>query len=171
MRSHLHLAGMAVMAYRRPDGSIGWQRVFRNGVTIGGVNWLQESGFRAGTQAPNIYAGLIASAGFTAVNNTTDTHSSHPGWVEWTSLASATRPIWQPSAANGGLMGTLAPAVFLINADGAIKGSFLTTIANVGSTAAGVLYNTAVAQTELDVEAGGTLDVSFAVRLTIPVGG
>lgn len=171
MNSILSIEGLAILAYRRPDGSFGWKRVARNGVTMGGVDWLQESGFRAGAQAVNIYAGLINESGFTGIDNTNDTHASHPGWVEWTSLASLTRPTWVASAPNGGLLGTSSPAVFSISADGQIRGAFLTTIANVGSVAAGVLYNTAVLLAGLDVEAGGTIDVSFAVRLANPVGG
>lgn len=172
MQTRIKFSGHAVFAYRRPDGSHGWNRIVRNGVTMAGVTWLLETNFRLGPPSVNVYAGLIAELGFTGVDNTNDTHASHPGWVEWTSLASAVRPVWLASPANGGLLGTLTPATFNITSDGFIRGAFLTTGANVGSTDPSfVLYNTVVALAGLEVEAGGSLDVSFAVRLSIPLGG
>ncbi len=62
-------------------------------------------------------------------------------------------------------MGTSVAARFYIAGDGQIRGAFLTTVPTVGSVSSGVLYNTAVAAAGYDVSNGGTLDVSFAVRL------
>jgi len=157
----------AQLVYRHPDGRLGWFRTIPNKVTIEAVNWLATTGFQGGPQATSIYAMLIASSGYLS-SDENDTHASHPGWSEWVALTPATRPIWQPSAANGGTLGTLFPATFTFTGDGFIKGTGLTTVATVGSLAGGVgniLYNTAIATTPLAVATGGTLDVSFVLRL------
>mgnify|MGYP006946113478 CR=1 FL=1 len=164
MRLRVPITGHAVLVYRRPDGSFGWTRTLRNGVTVQGCDWLLTTGFLGGTVPAAIYGGLIDGSGFTAVSGS-DTHMSHPGWSEYAALDSLTRPLWTPLPANGGLLGTQVPARFIFSADGSVKGAFLTTVADVGSVAAGTLYNTVEAATAFDVEAGGQLDVSFAVRL------
>lgn len=164
MRHRVPITGHAVLMYRRPDGSIGWTRTLRNAVTTEGCNWLLTTNFLGGSVAAAIYGGLIDGAGYTGVN-AADTHQSHPGWSEYAALDSLTRPIWTASAANAGLLGTVVPCRFNFTAAGSIQGAFLATVADVGSVAAGTLYNTVVSLTPFDVEAGGQLDVSFAVRL------
>jgi hypothetical protein len=158
------VSGYAAVCYWNPDGSIGWTGIWQNGVTTEGVNFLLNTGFLGLPQPATIYALLIDQGGYSAVN-VADQHNSHPGWNEWAGISNPTRPVWSPAAANGGLMGTGTPARFFISADGQIIGASLTTISGIGSLAAGVLYNTAVAIDPLDVANGGTLDVSFAVRL------
>lgn len=158
------LAGLAILYYQRPDGSHGWTCTVRNGVKIEGCNWLLNTYFRNGPVSPLIYAGLVANAGYVS-QSVTDRHDSHSGWNEWAALNSPTRPVWTPGAANGGLMGTSNPARFVFTSAGSIRGAFLSTISQVGSVAAGVLYNTAITRAGLAVEDGGQLDVTFAVRL------
>jgi hypothetical protein len=160
------IIGHAVLHYTKPDGTIGWVRTVRNGVTIEGCNWILETVFRGGTQSPLIYAGLVNSAAYSAVNSL-DTHALHAGWTEFSGLLSATRPIWTPAAAVGGLMGTTAAASFSIAADGFIRGVFLSNISAVGSTAPGILYNTAINVTPLAVANGGILAVTFAARIGV----
>lgn len=163
-RTKVPLSGSAVYFYRRPDGTHGWTRHARNGVTTEGCNWLLETCFRALPQSSLIYAGLITEAGF-VTQAVTDTHASHPGWSEWTAINVATRPTWTATPPTGGVIGTLAPASFTITTAGEIRGAFLSTVAAVGSVAAGVLYNTAIAISPMAVEVGGVLDVFFTVRI------
>lgn len=163
-RTALRLRGRAVLRYIRPDGRHGWTRWLRNGVTWEGVNWLLEVGFRAGTQSPELYCGLITNAGFSAVD-INDTHMSHAGWSEFTGYLEGARVAWQPQAANGGLMGTLASAQFNISVAGEIRGCFLATVDTLGSVGAGTLYNTVQAVSGLPVDIGGTLSVRPSVRI------
>ncbi len=164
MQTPSAVLGQAVLLYRNPDGTVGWARALQNGVKWEGANWLLSVGFLSTPQPAAIYGMLIAEVGYTD-QDINDTHSSHPGWSEWTAIVDPTRPVWVPLPANGGQLGTLTPARFNISSTGQIRGFALTTISTLGSLAAGVLYNTAIARDPLDVEAGGTLDVSPAVRL------
>lgn len=158
------VTGNADLQYWNPDGSKGWRASISNGVTYEGINYLWEAGIRSGFQGSGFRAGLITTAAYIQVSRN-DTHDSHPGWGEWTALLSATRPLWTPLPANGGLLGTLTPAHFDFTSAGQIIGAFLSTISVVGSTSPGVLYNTAVAFTGYDVVSGGSLDVSFGLNL------
>lgn len=158
------ISGHAAVCYWNPDGSIGWTGLWQNGVTYEGVNWLLNTAFEGLPQPAAIYGLLIDQGGYTGVDPL-DTHSSHPGWSEYAGISNPTRPIWTPSAPSAGLMGTGTSARFYISADGQIRGASLTTISGIGSLAAGVLYNTAVAVAAYDVASGGVLDVSFSVRL------
>lgn len=160
----LSLSGSASLRYTRPDGTPGWRVNLPNSVTDEGIDWLLNVGFAGLAQSPQLYLGVIDEAGYTGVDPS-DTHTSHPGWSEWTAVASVNRPIWIPMAANGGLMGTVSPTIVNITADGQIRGCFLTTVIGVGSVAAGVLYNTVIALAGLDVESGGTLEITPSVRL------
>lgn len=153
-----------MLRYTKPDGTHGWRCNLPNGVTLQGVNWLLEVGFRAGTPSPALYLGLITNSGYLAVSPA-DTHQVHAGWSEWTALSSGTRPTWLPSAANGGLMGSTGPVAFNITADGSVRGAFLSTVNTVGSVGAGFLYNTIVALTGLTVANGGTVEVVPSIRI------
>lgn len=158
------IVGHAVLHYTKPDGKVGWVRTIRNGVTIEGCNWILNTEFRGGPQSTTIYAGLINNASYSSVSPN-DQHASHPGWTELASITVATRPIWVPQPASGGILGTLTAPSFTFTANGFIRGAFLSNIAAVGSTAAGILYNTAVAIAPLAVASGGTLNISFNVRI------
>lgn len=158
------VVGHAVLLYTKPNGEFGWTKTIRNGVTVEGCNWLLETVFRGGPPAAIIYSGLISQASY-STTSANDTHASHSGWTEWSSLTLSTRPQWTPAAPVGGLMGTAVAAHYSFTSDGFIRGAFLSTIPTVGSTASGILYNTAIAVAPLEVDNGGTLDVSYSVRL------
>lgn len=165
MRTAIAIRGRALMHYFKPDGTHGWRVNVPNMVTYQGCNWLLDVAFRAATQSPTIYLGLITNNLYSSVVNT-DTLASHPGWSEWTALAAGTRPAFAvATGANGGLLTGSTPSTFNLTADGQIRGCFLTTAAAVGSTSGGILYNTVVALTGLTVASGGTLQVTPFVRI------
>lgn len=166
MKTNLALRGRALLWYWKPNGQHGWRLNIPNMVTYEGCNWLLDVGFRSQAPSPALYVGLITESLYTGVVNT-DTYASHPGWSEWTALSSGTRPSFLVTTpANGGLLTGSSPSTFNIAADGQVRGCFLSTASGVGTVTGGILYNTIVALTGLDVENGGTLQVTPSVRIT-----
>jgi hypothetical protein len=112
-----------------------------NGITTVGLNKLLDTGIRNQTQIATWYVGLINNTSFSAVS-AADTMSSHAGWVEHTAYNEAVRQtLTAANAASNGTLTASAACSFTINANGNIRGGFLTSD-NAKSGTAGTLYST-----------------------------
>jgi len=135
---------------------------FPNGVVNEGKDHMLDATFLAATTQQVWYASLITGTGTLA---DTDTMSSHAGWDEFTSYASATRLAWGPDSAASQSITNSTPAEFAINATGTVKGAFLTSD-NTKAGTTGILFSTALATPEISVLSGDTLRLTYAVNLT-----
>ncbi len=144
---------------RAPEGKLRKARWIRNGVTDAALNDLQEVYFRAGTQRPNWYAGLIGSTSFVALAST-DTASSHTGWTELTSYDESTRPAWSPSAAAGGRLLNPGAMTFTLSAAGSVLGLFLASSSTKGG-GAGLLWSTGLFDAAEELLNGEVLRVYY----------
>lgn len=156
-------SGLYVMTYYHPGGRRGWSFAVPNGVTIPGVNYLLNTGFRGGAKSTTWFLGLIDDSGFSALNPL-DTLASHSGWGEFTGIYLGSRPAWAPAAPGAGLMGYTTQALFQITAAGAVRGAFLADRQPTGLSS-GILYSTGAMTTGRPVVAGGTLTVGYATKL------
>lgn len=143
-------------------GSERWRAGFRNAMTTEGANYLQNAGFRGGSQVTPFRIGLIDATGFSTVDGA-DTHASHAGWGEFTSLFGTDRAAWSPTAAATGVLTNPTATTLQATADGSLRGAFLASRAAVGDTAAGVLFCTAVAGSNLPVAAGDTIYLTYTL--------
>lgn len=157
----LLIGGEFRLEYRHPTKP-GWIRVLRNGVTTEGLNAILERMFRGQGGTHPWYIGLIDEAGFSAVA-ATDTHASHPGWVEWASLVGPFRRAWDSMLANGGRMASGSATLFAITGSGSIRGALLGSSPNIGPSPGHTLYSTAVADEGLAVESPGALFVTYTL--------
>lgn len=157
------VSGLYALRYFHPDGTPGWDVVIPNGVTIAGVNYLGNTGFRASARVATWFLGLVDDSGFTGLNPA-DTLAAHPGWGEFTSVYLGQRPAWSPAPPGAGLMGYTSPALFQITAAGNVRGAFLASVQPTGLSP-GVLYSTGAMAAGKPVAAGGTLTVGYATKL------
>lgn len=167
--TRLRLHGEFLLSYTQPDRKGGWVRQFANGVTNAGVNYLLNGGFRGGARSPTWYVGLINDAGFSTLA-LADTLALHPGWPEFPyflvgSVPTQTRPPWNPLPENAGLMASATASVGSITQTGTIRGAFLCNVASGIGSGTSVLYATGTMDAGLAVAAGGSLSVTYAVRL------
>lgn len=158
------LTGWFTLTSRDADGNIIGVREFRNGPTFEGVNYLLESGFRAGTRLSPWYVGLINYAGFGTVDSG-DTHASHAGWSEYAGVSGGNRVAWTPGAAVGGLAQSGTLTTLTITTSGSVIGAFLDSRQPTGTGGVATMYCTGVALTPLAVVIGGTVTVGYSVRL------
>ena len=167
-RSITGVGGRFQMEHRHPDFGLLWQADLANGFTLAALDYLLRASFKGGSQSPTWYIGAIAEGGYGGVS-TSDTHASHPTWVEFTGLSA--RGAWQPGAPNGGVLASPTPTVIPVTVGGQVRGVFLADRSAVGDTSPlGVLCSTAVANDPYAVVAGGHLSVSYLIRGR-PVGG
>lgn len=110
-----------------------------NQVTLEGRNHMLNTEFRAGTQQTSWFFGLVDNTGWSD-NPETDTMLSHPGWDEFVAYDEATRRQWSPGAPALASLSNATPAVFTINASGAIFGFFISSNSAKEGTS-GVLWS------------------------------
>ena len=160
------IAGEFVIRYTPPPSQPGWDGplVLRNGVTTAGLNYLLNQGFRAGSRPAGWFIRLIDDAGFSALSSS-DTHASHPGWAEFLGVASGQGVAWSPPAAADGILATTTPATIGLTASGTIRGAFLASQQATGSGSGPVLYSTAAADAGRAVAAGGSLSLTYTLKL------
>lgn len=145
-----------------------------NGITQQGLNHALLKHFNPSLQAQTWYAGLIDDVGFTGISDS-DTHASHSGWSELTSLASADRArirmatptskvaIHSPLAVGENAI-DLLPLVPGSSHPAAVKirGVFMANIATVGSTSSGgVLWSTGLFDAPRTYQAGARLTIVY----------
>lgn len=155
----------------RPDGSIRWESLSKNGVTNLGFNLMLDSMFRNGTATiyANWYIGLISNASYSALA-AGDTMSSHAGWTEdsthYTPAVSGQRPTWTPTAASGKSITNTTSVNFAMNTDNTvIKGIFVVTDNTIGGTS-GVLWSTGLFSADQTLFNGDTLKITYTVNLS-----
>jgi hypothetical protein len=163
----LGLAGEFAIRYAPPPGAPGWAGplVLANGPTTEGADYLLGAGFRGAARPGSWHLGLIDEAGFTALA-AADTHASHPGWAEFTGVSGSARPAWPvAAAAAGGQLAGSGPATVTLTASGSVRGAFLASQAAVGTGGGATIYATAAAAAARAVAAGGTLSITYTLRL------
>jgi hypothetical protein len=143
---HNKAAGGGVFTIQCHDamGNFKWEAVSHNLVVNVGLQDMNAKYFTGSGYTAAWYLGLWGAA----ASNTpaaTDTMTSHPGWTEFTSYLSATRPAAVFSGATAASPSTIsnaaAPASFTISgAGGTVGGAFLTT-SNVKGGTAGLLFS------------------------------
>lgn len=161
----LRLSGHFTLISRDPQGREIGGLSFPNGVTVEGVNYLLNRGFRGGTGIPAWYVHLIDDAGFAALDPT-DTTAAHAGWTEFTAVAGGNGILWNPVAAAGGFLDASPQTVISVTAPGTVRGAFLSSRQATGLGAGQTLYATGAAASGLAVVAGGTVSILYQLRLT-----
>lgn len=132
-----------------------------NGIVDVGLNHILETEFHSGTQVTTWYIGLIDNAGFSALSNS-DTSASHAGWTENTDYSNANRVTWGTGAASGRSVTNASTADFNINGTATIKGIFIIS-QNTKGGSTGVLWSTAAFGSNVSVQNGDTLKVTYTV--------
>ena len=155
-----------------PDGTLKWRDGFDNVVTTVGKNLALDTFVTgSGYTATGPFMGLISSTAFGGVN-TSDTMSSHLGWLEAGSANNPTyvsprkTPTW--SAAAGGLKQTSTPVQFVMLSTGTLQGAFLVYGTGASSTidnTSGTLYSAGTFTTTHGVSAGDLVKVSYTTGM------
>jgi hypothetical protein len=152
------------------NGQVKWSEEFPNLVTTAGKNAILNaylSGTGVGSQTTQMYMGLIASNGYSAIA-AGDTMSSHTGWKE-SGENGASAPGYSQStrrqitfaAASGGSKATSNAVVFSMSIAGTVKGAFIANNATkAGGT--GTLYSAGLFTVgDKVVTAGDTLNITY----------
>lgn len=136
----------------------------KNGVTDEGLNTILDTMFSNLAPVTDWKIGLIDNVNFTAVDPS-DTMGSHAGWQELTNYSDTERVSWNPDDPSGGIITNSTAVSFNIDADGTIKGLFLTSDGSKGGSV-GILWATAVFATPVQVLNGDVLKVTYTVTAT-----
>lgn len=137
----------------------------KNLITNAGKNSMLGIMFHADTQLTAWYIGLVDNASFStfAVG---DTMSSHSGWLESVAYSDSTRQSWGVGAASGQSITNGSAAVFNINVNSTvIKGIFVTSISTKSGTT-GTLWNGVAFSSNLSVNSGDQIKVTYTVSLS-----
>jgi len=118
------------------------RRVATNFVTLESLNDIPFVYLAGGTQKTSWYMSLIDSTSFSELS-TSDTASSHAGWLESTAYSESTRPVWTPGTVAGQTITNPSPTIITLNADAIIKGLFLISNSTKGGTS-GTLFSEAL---------------------------
>lgn len=124
---------------------------FKNLVLNAGKTSILDTMFNAVAQvaANSWFAGLINAAGYTTIV-AADTIASHAGWVELTTYAPSTRPLWGQGAAASQNITNAGPIVFTANAPATVQGLFIVSQSTKGGTT-GLMWSAGVFTTPLPV--------------------
>ena len=162
MKAGLKLSGRYKMELIRNNRVVQFET--HNGVVTEGLDTILDTMFNALTQTPEWKIGLIDNTNFSAVDPS-DTMASHAGWQEITNYSETDRVDWAPEDAANGVVTNATAVTFTINADGTIKGLFLTSDGSKGGTT-GLLWATAIFGTAVPVLDGDSLKVTYTVTAT-----
>jgi hypothetical protein len=160
--SLLGVGGRFAVECVAPDGTVRWTAFAKNGVTGAGLDDLLNTYFRNGTPKTAWYIGLIDNASYSSMSSS-DTMSSHPGWVESAAYTNANRVQWSPGASSGQSVVNGTTCDFSMNAVKSIRGLFLASDNTISGTS-GLLWATApfTGGTQ-SVNPGDTLKVTYTV--------
>lgn len=156
------------------------ERVFNNGITTEGKNFLLDVMFHGTTAIGTWYLGLIDNSGFSALSDADtydDINQAGNGWDEFTSYtdeangdSALTRPVWTEGAASAASITNSSTVNFDITASGTVKGIFLVGGANAQtkgdhtSGTANKLWATALfSGGDVAVQNGDQLKVTYTV--------
>lgn len=165
MKQQIEISGHVHLCCYNADGSIAWTRDFHNGVTRGGLDYLGQVGFTAGTQITPWYAGLINSTPSPSLAYG-DTISSHSGWSEFTGY-SGNRSQWVNAQA-GQIVSSTGSFSWPITSNGSVSGLFF--IGGSGSATkggtTGTLWSTALQGQAATVAVGQVLTGRYSLIFT-----
>ncbi len=164
--SCIHLDAQYRVEYYNAAKEIQWIDEFAGLVVTAGLNKLLDATFVTGLASPAWLVGLVDGTG-TPVVTAADTMASHAGWSEFAHYTEAVRQAWTPDGAPaaGAVVNAASQAIFSVNADGTVYGTFLSDTAALSPGNAGVLYDVGqFAEGSHLVYNGGSLHVT--IRLT-----
>lgn len=133
------LQGNWSITCRDPDGQIKWIDTWTNLVVNEGLNYALNVSLHTTPKINTFY--LLLTDG-TPTPASTDTLSSHPGWVEVSAYSEVARPTWTPdgSSTAQSLTNSASPARFTVNADNTTIGGSGLVENNTISGTTGILY-------------------------------
>lgn len=137
----------------------------KNGATTSGLNLMLDDLFNSGTQYATWTIGLIDNASFSSLA-TSDTMSSHAGWLENSDYSQSNRPTWGSGSASGGSVTNGTNAQFTITADCVINGAFLVSGSNAPDDTTNTLFCTCSFANTATLSSGQTLNVTYTVTAT-----
>lgn len=142
-------------------GSLVATRRISNGIVNVGLDYVLNTCFRAGAAIATWFVAPIDNASFSQLV-ATDTMAAHAGWIEWTDYDEAVRQTWTVVAPVSQQLTNAASKVRLnINADGTLKGMFLTSV-NTKGDATGTLFSTGLFDNgDLVVKNGDQIDITY----------
>ena len=144
------------------DGEVVQTVYGHNDIVDEGMNSLLDVYFRNQTQIAVWYMGLIDGTGTQTLSNS-DTQATHAGWSENTSWTGGpTRPSWTGSlaAAASRSISNSTTIDFAFTTTQTIHGIFVPSV-STGTT--GTLWSTAPFSTEVTVNNGDTLKITYTV--------
>jgi hypothetical protein len=161
--------GRFLVECRDAQGNLKWTAESPNLVVNVGLKDMNDKYFLGSAYTAAWFIGLYGAA---ASNNpaAADTAASHPGWVEVTAYAAATRPAATFAAATTAdpsvISNSASPAQFSINASTTVGGAFLISNNTKGGTT-GVLFSAADFQAPGDrtVASGDVVNVTYQFSL------
>lgn len=152
------------------NGNLKWVRDLKNTVVTVGKNILLNTLMNGSSYSvTGPYMGLISSTSFSAISSS-DTMSSHSGWLEAGSSNAPTysgnRATLSFSSASGGSISLSANASFSITGSGTVEGAFVVLGSGASNTVgntSGTLFSAASFGSPPTVSSGDTVVVSYSL--------
>ena len=162
MDNRMNMKGAFKIEHRGVDGELKGVYDFPNGIVDEGLDSILDVQFHAASQITTWYIGLVDNSGWTAFADA-DTLASHAGWSESTNYSEANRVEWEEDAASSRSITNSTTADFSVNANGNMKGIFVSSnnVKSTGNT--GTLWSTAAFSSVVAVTNGDTLKVTYTV--------
>lgn len=137
----------------------------KNLITTAGKNSMLDIMFHAATQITTWYFGLVDNASFSAFA-VGDIMSSHSGWIENVDYTESVRQTWGVGSPVSASITNPTAATFTINANSkTIHGIFVTSVSTKSGTS-GTLWNGVAFSSNLAVNSGDLIKVTYTVSLT-----
>ena len=162
MDNRMNMKGAFKVEHRDADGELKGVYDFPNGIVDEGLDSILDVQFHGSSQIATWYIGLVDNSGWTTWADA-DTLASHAGWVENTDYTEANRVEWTEGAAAARSMTNAVTCDFSVNANGNMKGIFVSSnnVKSTGNT--GTLWSTAAFSSVVAVTNGDTLKVTYTV--------
>lgn len=150
------------------DGQVKWEQETPNLVVNQGLQDMNTTYFKSGTQITTWYIGLITGPGSGTTIAAGDTLASHSGWTEFTNYSGTRKAVTFGTASTADpsvIDNSASPAQFSISgAGGTVAGAFL---CSATSGTSGVLFSASDFQSPGDrvVVSGDTLNVTYTFSL------
>jgi hypothetical protein len=151
------------------DGQIKWEEETPNLVVNQGLQDMNTTYLKSGTQITTWYLGLVTGPGSGTTFAAGDTLASHAGWTEFTNYSGTRKAVTFGTATTANpsvISNTASPSQFSISgAGGTVAGAFL---CSATSGTSGVLFSGSDFQSPGDrvVVSGDTLNVTYTFSLT-----
>lgn len=151
------------------DGVLKWEQETPNLVVNQGLQDMNTTYLKSGTQITTWYLGLVTGPGSGTTFAAGDTLASHAGWTEFTNYSGTRKAVTFGTATTANpsvITNSASPSAFTISgAGGTVAGAFLCS-ATSGTT--GVLFSGSDFTSPGDrvVVSGDTLNVSYTFSLT-----